>query len=400
MKRMRVLFAAEAVSLAHVARPTLLAQSLDPASFEVVFASSGEFPICASLPEWLLRPIHSIAPAEFMRRLASGSPVYTESELSSYVASDIAMLEELRPDAVVADFRLSMSIAARKVGVPLFSVCNAYWSPYAADRKMLAPDLAAARYLGFPLLDAFFRASWPLASRYHCRPMNAVRLAYGLGPVQSIREYYCDGDFVLYADTPTLVPTSGAPKSHRYVGPIVWSPQMDLPAWWGDATKQSRQCVYVALGSTGNVDLLPTIVQVCRDIDAVCIVSTAGRQAPMAEPPNVYSEAFLPGGVAAAVADLVICNGGNPTASQALQQGTPVLGICSNLDQVLNMLAVQRVGAGRLMRAGEATPKRLRDAITEILQPASGCRSRAEETALEMAQFEPGRQLARLLVEQ
>ena len=37
-RRLRILFIAEAVSLAHIARPFVLAQSLDPSRYEVHFA--------------------------------------------------------------------------------------------------------------------------------------------------------------------------------------------------------------------------------------------------------------------------------------------------------------------------------------------------------------------------
>jgi len=51
MSRMRILFMAEAVTLAHVARPAVLAQGLNPSDYEVHFAWDprfanlfGEFP--------------------------------------------------------------------------------------------------------------------------------------------------------------------------------------------------------------------------------------------------------------------------------------------------------------------------------------------------------------------
>ena len=71
---------------------------------------------------------------------------------------------------------------------------------------------------------------------------------------------------------------------------------------------------------------------------------------------------------AAARADLVICNGGSPTAQQALAAGTPVLGICSNLDQYLNMQAVEQAGAGKLLRAGKAGRSAIRAAVDELLE--------------------------------
>jgi UDP:flavonoid glycosyltransferase YjiC (YdhE family) len=63
----------------------------------------------------------------------------------------------------------------------------------------------------------------------------------------------------------------------------------------------------------------------------------------------------------------VICNGGSPTSQQALAAGVPVLGIASNLDQFLNMQAVEAHGAGLCLRADRAIPADIRRATTALL---------------------------------
>jgi UDP:flavonoid glycosyltransferase YjiC (YdhE family) len=80
--------------------------------------------------------------------------------------------------------------------------------------------------------------------------------------------------------------------------------------------------------------------------------ATAGRTALTQQFSNVYAENFLPGAVAAGVADLVVCNGGSPTTYQALAAGKPVLGIPSNLDQCLNIAALKSAGVGKILRVG------------------------------------------------
>ena len=47
----------------------------------------------------------------------------------------------------------------------------------------------------------------------------------------------------------------------------------------------------------------------------------------------------------------MVCNGGSPTVTQALLAGKPVLGLCSNMDQFLNMRSVEASGAGIMLRA-------------------------------------------------
>ncbi|MFO7705166.1 MAG: glycosyltransferase, partial [Halopseudomonas sp.] len=69
---------------------------------------------------------------------------------------------------------------------------------------------------------------------------------------------------------------------------------------------------------------------------------------------------------------LVICNGGSLTTYQALASGVPVIGICSNMDQLLNMNAVERLGAGTALRAASLSATGLSESVARLLdQPPS-----------------------------
>ena len=128
-RRRRVLFVAEAVTLAHVARPVALAKSLDPSTYEVYVAWDPRFAdLFPALPGATV-PLRSIACNQFAAALAKGSPLYDSATLRDYVRDDLAVLERVKPDLVVGDFRLSLAVSAPLAGIPYFSVTNAYWSP-------------------------------------------------------------------------------------------------------------------------------------------------------------------------------------------------------------------------------------------------------------------------------
>jgi UDP:flavonoid glycosyltransferase YjiC (YdhE family) len=76
---------------------------------------------------------------------------------------------------------------------------------------------------------------------------------------------------------------------------------------------------------------------------------------------------FVPGDEAARHAAVVICNGGSTTSYQALAEGTPVVGLPSNFDQYLAMQAIEQAGAGRLVKARNATAEGISSAIEEVL---------------------------------
>jgi UDP:flavonoid glycosyltransferase YjiC (YdhE family) len=111
---------------------------------------------------------------------------------------------------------------------------------------------------------------------------------------------------------------------------------------------------------------------------------------------NVFTANYLPGEAAAARAQLVICNGGSPTSQQALAAGVPVLGIASNLDQFLNMQAIEARGSGLCLRADRALPAAIRRAATTLLEnPAF--RDSARELAGIFARYDSGQRFSELV---
>src|ERR1043165_6755362 len=113
MGRKKILFIAEAAPLAHTARPLVLSAALDAREFDVCFA-------CDPRSKWLLRdfagryfPLASRDGEMFLRALARGTPLYDDATLDCYVRDDLKLLDEAKPDLVIGDFRLSLSISAR-----------------------------------------------------------------------------------------------------------------------------------------------------------------------------------------------------------------------------------------------------------------------------------------------
>ena len=128
----------------------LSGRSLDPAAYEVLFACHPRYnALLGDLP-FAFRPIESVGCDRFLDALARGAPLYDADTLEEYVREDLEVLREFRPDVVVGDFRLSLSVSARLAGVRYLTVTNAYWSPFARQRFPM-PDLPFVRTLGVSL---------------------------------------------------------------------------------------------------------------------------------------------------------------------------------------------------------------------------------------------------------
>lgn len=397
MERKKILFVAEAVTLAHVGRPLALAQTLDRQRYDVHVACAPGYELFfkgSHVSSWT---ISSISSARFLAALAAGKPVYDAATLKQYVLDDLRLLQAVRPDVVIGDFRLSLSVSARRAGVPYVGLINAYWSPHVAQRYTV-PAIGLARVLPIPLADSLFRLVQPLAFALHSMPLNRVRRAYGLPSLgRDLRRVYTDADHVLYADIPEMFPAHELPATHSYLGPVVWSPPTGLPPWW-DALPGARQIVYVTLGSSGQGALLPKVLQALAPLPVTVIAATAGHIDPGPLPANARTAVYLPGMMAAQRAALVICNGGSPTSQQALTAGVPVLGIAGNLDQYLNMHGVLAAGAGALLRSDRLNEGALRDAALRLLEQP-GPREAAGRVAQQFLRYDAGARLAGLLAQ-
>ncbi|WP_435006754.1 nucleotide disphospho-sugar-binding domain-containing protein [Tundrisphaera lichenicola] len=369
-RRPRILFVAEAVTLAHVARLLALAERLDPREFEIFFASDRRFG-----EPWLgkgfeVRAIRSIEPSRFLEALAAGSPLYDAATLESYLSDDLALIEAVRPAAVVGDFRLTLSISARMARVPYLALVNAYWSPY-AEKGFPMPELPISRFLGVRMATPLFRLAQPMAFAVHARPLDHLRKSRGLPPLGGdLRRTYTDADWTLYADVPELVPTSQLPPNHIYLGPIDWSPGIAPPIWWSEIQGEIPT-IYATMGSSGRPGLLSKILDALADLPVQVIAASAGKLIEGVIPPNARIEPYLPGKEAASRSMLVICNGGSPTTQQALGIGIPVLGLAENLDQHLNMRGIESRGAGVLIRSEDAGPSEIRSAVLRMMEDPS-----------------------------
>ena len=385
-RRPRILFVAEAVTLAHVARPLALAGGLDPARYEVVFASEPRFGEPWRGREFEYRPIRSIPPDQFLAALRAGRPVYDSKTLETYLAEDLALIRQVEPDVIVGDFRLTLAVGARIAKVPYLAIANAYWSPF-ADPSYPMPEFPLSRFLGVRQATPLIHLAQPMAFALHTRPLNRLRKAHGLASLgDDLRRTYTEADRTLYADVPELVPTRGLPNNHHYLGPVEWSPTIEAPPWW-DEVPGDRPVIYTTMGSSGRPDLLANVLQALGDLPANVIAATAGKVIKGRIPSNARVAPYLPGREAAARSRLVICNGGSPTTHQALGVGTPVLGLAENLDQHLNMRAIVDRGAGLLVRSEHARPRDIRLAVERLLGKPS-FRSVANDLAQTFARYD------------
>jgi UDP:flavonoid glycosyltransferase YjiC (YdhE family) len=366
-RRKRILFVSESITLAQIVRLATLARALDPDRYDVHFAAT-HFPDHVDIPftRW---PLWGISAQRAQARLAAGKRLYTSRVMRRYVAADLEVIASTRPDLVVGDLRWSLAVSAPKLGVPLASLLNAYWSPHARRTGFPMPDHPIVRWLGENLAATYFPKALPWVFRYFVAPVDRERKRAGLPPFRDLLAMLSFGDFTLYADPPGIVVMNAMPDHHRFLGAIAWSAPGALPDRWGTSTE--RVPVYVTMGSSGCERCVPNILRALASLHLDVLLATAGRSAPGHLPANVRAVPFVDGDSACARARLVIHNGGSSTGYQALLAGTPVLGIPNNLDQYLASERIDAVGAGLSLRSGSLTVEKVAHAVHRLLDEPS-----------------------------
>lgn len=380
----RVLFVSENVTLAQIVRLVALADTLDPVRYEVHFAAS-DFPdfIFAGRP-WRKWPLYTLPAEKVFKAVEAGKRLYGRGTLGRYIDADRKVIDEVKPDLVVGDLRWSLTVSAPRAGVPHAALINAYWSPNARREAFPLPDHPIVRWLGEDMAARHFPKALPFVFKHFAAPLDHHRAKHGLPRIGNLLDLLMAGDHVLFADTPGLAPLTRQQPHEHYLGPVLWAPRAPLPAPWREPAKRPR--VYVTLGSSGLLKLLPATLQALAARPVDVLLSTAGRLELNETPPNVQAVDYVDGDEACKAADVVITNGGSSTGYQALAHGRPVVGIPSNFDQYLASQAMQAAGAGRTIPSRQLTPERLGAELDEVLGKDT-YRGAAGTIATEMARY-------------
>jgi UDP:flavonoid glycosyltransferase YjiC (YdhE family) len=366
MSRKRILFLAEGATMAHAVRPLVLANSLDPAQYDIYFYAPSRFSHYLKDKPFTSGELKTMPGEQFLANIDRGAPPFPLDVIRNYVKQDRELIRGIEPDLVIGDMRPSLPISTRLESAPCAVIMNAYWSPY-AKRRSIIPALPVTRVVPPSLLGPLYRLAEPVAFTIYMRLMNRVRKEFGIPPLPpDVRVMYTEGDYVLYPDVPEFVPTSSLPNHHRYVGICQWSPPVPKPGWWQRLDDDPKPKVLIALGSSGAVRVLPALFKALSELSVSVVLATSGRQIQPAAA-VMYAADLLPLTETAARCNLVVSHGGSPGVYPAIAAGTPVLGIPSNADQQMSVAVLGESGAGLGVRVEEASQKRLLDALERLL---------------------------------
>jgi UDP:flavonoid glycosyltransferase YjiC (YdhE family) len=360
----RILFWGEELALSHVVRPLVLAHAVAE-KYEVIFATGGRYAELVESYGFKPRKVWTLSTELFMERLSKARDAWEPEEISRQVKDELQLIDELSPDLIVGDLRWSLGTSAELTKTPYISIVNAYWAPY-CTLPVPTPEFPFVKLIGVKLSSRLMPLLAPGIFKKLAKPFNVVRREYGLREYGEYRDVAAHADRVVYPDLPSLAPTEGLPGYHSYLGPVQWSPTSEHPSWW-DSLPGGKPLIYVAMGSTGRVGVVDTLIEVLSEMPVTVMLATSKRVAGTGLPPNCYSADYLPGMEACRRSDLVICNGGAGSVYQAIAGKTPVLGIPTNADQYYVSDALARQGGGTYIRSTHVTKQAVKVEVEKLL---------------------------------
>lgn len=336
----------------------------------------GATAIDPSLERLVHRDFGARSPLANLRR---GVEVFTER--APIDAADLQQaIEEEDPDALLVDIQAwGASVVAEAWGGPW-----AAWCPYplplpSRDAPPFGPGLPPARGPLGHLRDRLLR---PVVlgslERIVLPPVNDLRRARGLAPVEGARALYTRPPLTLYLTAePFEYPRSDWPDSIRQVGPCAWDPPAETPAW---LEAIDTPVVLVTTSSEFQDDgrLATVAMEALADLDVTVVVTVPAGSSEAFDPPaNAHVVTFVPHG---AVLDKAVCavtHGGMGATQKALARGVPVCVVPFGRDQLEVARRAELAGAGTRLPAGRLRPDRLRVAV----QDAMACRNGADRIA-------------------
>jgi MGT family glycosyltransferase len=306
--------------------------------------------------------------------LSSGLGQFGERARFQLADLEQAIETELPDVLFVDEGAWGAAAAAERSGVPwVFSIVSPVPLP-SRDAPPFGLGLAPRHDLVGRLRDRLAkRLTLGTLERVIAKHMNPIRAELGLPPVARIEDVYLAASVVLaYTAEPFEYPRTDWPAKLKRVGPGLWEPSADPPAWLDRVT---RPLVLVTCSTLFQNDrrLAEVACEALTGAPYEVVITTADVDpAGLAVATNVRVERFLPHAPLLERAACVVCHAGMGITQKALAHGVPVVAVPFGRDQPEVARRVEVAHAGVRLPARKLTPERLRDAVRRAIQLRPG----------------------------
>lgn len=341
MKTKTFLFFSIEAGIAHMTRSLSIAEELEIRGHRVVFA------VHESRQKIVReRGIETISVAIFLDKpdMKSISKFRDVTYLFEIIKSEIKVINDIKPDVIVVDFRLTSTVSAAISQVPTVFITGSGGLPYGC----YLPNPGYPMLLHKLTVKVIQKIIWLAKKPY----LEALYKCYvTLGGKLNTTELFTRMIYIVPEFSGYLPPVDDSLKIN-YVGPIFWPGFDQYKPKWLDKISPDGKTVYLSFGGTGyDAGKLVDLSQIFTDSGYRVIISASIIADVTAFPknPQLFVARFLPGSLACSKVDVVVCHGGYGTMMQAVLNSKPVVSIPFNPDQLLHGLRLQELGMGKCL---------------------------------------------------
>lgn len=391
----KVLVIADGNFLAHTSRSLEVAKLLRQLGIDVVFAAEGQYTKLVREKGFQIFPIITLNPEYGLAVSRRGRVNHYDYDLTKRcVEEELKLFDKVKPDLVLADWRIPTSTSCDLACIPLAVILNAAWTDYYTVRIRAVEHFVITRLLGHRITTWIAPLLKKFVIEFDIRPINKFRREKGLQPCKNLWNVM-RGDLNLLPDIPEYAPTKNLPSNFHYVGPIVWEPRITAPVWL-ERVQPDRPTIYFTMGSTGYARFFEQAIDIFGNSEYQCIVTTGGMADLTDIPENFFVTDYAPGSSIMKKTDVVVCHGGNGTIYQAMSQGVPIIGIPTMHDQEFNMQRIEDMKIGIELSELRFRPSHLVNAVEMILAEKS-YRENALQYKRILAEYDGPRTAAQLI---
>lgn len=335
------------------------------------------------------RPIASAIEAIELKDHEAGSPMaQLQASFGAWLARAPHEVDDLRAATAEAAPDLLL-VDANTFGAAAFAEAQgrpwAMFLPYALpvpspDAPAFGPGFPPPRHGLDRLRD---RVVWGMmggATKKGLAELNRLRGQLGVSPLGRHADLFSRPDLLLYRTAePLEYPRRDWPVGLRPIGPGLWAPPGEAPAWLHELPRP-RTLVSVSTEYQDDGAIVEAALRALADEPGSVIVTTSALDPARFAAPHerMRIERFLPHAEVIPHVDVVVTHGGMGTVQRSLAAGVPVCVVPWGRDQSESARRAVVAGAGTMVPRAKLSSERLRAAVQEARTLTSGAAHVAE----------------------
>jgi MGT family glycosyltransferase len=335
------------------------------------------------------RPIGAAIEALEMPDYREGSPIAQfRAGYATWVARaphEVADLRaaqaDLEPDLLVIDANTYGAAAFAEARRRPWAMFLPYVLPIPSpDAPAFGPGFPPPRHALHRLRDGMVWRAMNGAIRQPVKAHNDLRAELGVPRLESPFDLFRRADLLLYRTAePLEYPRRDWPANLRAIGPGLWAPPGETPAWL-HGLPRPRTLVSVSTEYQNDGAIVGTALRALADEPGSVIVTTSALDPARFDAPHdrVRIERFLPHAEVIPHVDVVVTHGGMGTVQRSLAAGVPVCVVPWGRDQSESARRAVVADAGTMVPRTKLSPERLRAAVREARGRSDGAARVAE----------------------